>query len=162
MFIVGLTAFRLMGSQAVGRLTDFDLVVAIAIGALIAKPLSDPDLNLWISVVAILALVIAQIVFSWLSLKSIAFERIVAGKPIKVIENGSIIMKGLHKARLSKNELNEELRVKGFKSPQKSNRYFWNPMVRSVCSRNQTRSCQAKIMFNTFAILYKIQKNRRK
>ena len=127
MFIVGLTAFRIMGSQAVGRLTDFDLVVAIAIGSLIANPLSDPDLNLWISVVAILALVIAQIVFSWLSLKSIAFERIVAGKPIKVIENGSIIMKGLRKARLSKNELNEELRVKGFKSPSEVQQVFLEP-----------------------------------
>ncbi|WP_227935402.1 hypothetical protein [Alkalihalobacillus deserti] len=80
MFAVGLTAFRIMGSQAVGRLTDFDLVVAIAIGALIAKPLSDPDLNPWISVDAILALVIAQIVFSWLSLKSLVFERIIAKK----------------------------------------------------------------------------------
>jgi uncharacterized membrane protein YcaP (DUF421 family) len=87
MFVVGLTAFRIMGSQDVGRLTDFDLVVAISIGALIAKPLSDPDLNPWISVVAILALVIAQIVFSWLSLKCIVFERIIAGKPIKVVEN---------------------------------------------------------------------------
>ncbi len=117
MFVVGLTAFRFMGSQAVGRLTDFDLVIAIAIGALIAKPLSDPDLNPWISVVAIFALVIAQIVISLLSLKSITFERIIAGRPIKVVENGLIIMSGLRKARLSKNELSEELRVKGFQSP---------------------------------------------
>jgi uncharacterized membrane protein YcaP (DUF421 family) len=117
MFIVGLTAFRLMGSQAVGRLTDFDLVIAIAIGALIAKPLSDPELNPWISVVAIFALVIAQIVFSWLSLKSTAFERIISGKPIKLVENGSIIMNGLRKARISKNELSEELRINGYQSP---------------------------------------------
>ncbi len=93
MFLVGLTAFRIMGSQAVGRLTDFDLVIVIAIGALIAKPLADPELNPLISIVAISALVIAQIVISWLSLKSIFFERIVTGKTIKVIENGAIIMK---------------------------------------------------------------------
>ncbi|WP_332631582.1 DUF421 domain-containing protein [Halalkalibacter flavus] len=116
MFVIGLTAFRFMGSQAVSRLTDFDLVVAIAIGALIAKPLADPELNPWIAAIAIFALVIAQIVISWLSLKSIIFERIVSGKPIKVIENGSFVMNGLRKARVSKNELNEELRVKGYKS----------------------------------------------
>jgi uncharacterized membrane protein YcaP (DUF421 family) len=127
MFVVGLTAFRLMGSQAVGRLTDFDLVIAIAIGALIAKPLSDPKLNIWISVVAIFALVIAQIVISWLSLKSLVFERIVSGKSIKVIENGAIIMNGLRKARISKNELSEELRVKGFQSPAEVQQMILEP-----------------------------------
>ncbi len=127
MFAVGLTAFRLMGSQAVGRLTDFDLVVAIAIGALIAKPLSDPDLNPWISVVAIFALVIAQIIISWLSLKSTVFESFIAGKTIKVIENGSIIMNGLRKARISKNELSEELRVNGFRSPSEVQHGFLEP-----------------------------------
>jgi uncharacterized membrane protein YcaP (DUF421 family) len=127
MFVAGLTAFRLMGSQAVGRLTDFDLVVAIAIGALIAKPLADPDLNPWISIVAISALVSAQIIISWLSLKSTAFERMITGKTIKVIENGSIIMNGLRKARLSKKELNEELRVNGFHSPSEIQQGFLEP-----------------------------------
>jgi uncharacterized membrane protein YcaP (DUF421 family) len=127
MFIVGLTAFRLMGSQAVGRLTDFDLVIAIAIGALIAKPLSDPELNPWISVVAIFALVIAQIVISWLSLKSTAFERIISGKPIKLVENGSIIMNGLRKARISKNELSEELRINGYQSPSEVQQVILEP-----------------------------------
>ncbi|MGO4886783.1 DUF421 domain-containing protein [Anaerobacillus sp. MEB173] len=115
-FVVGLVAFRVMGSQAVGRLTDFDLVVAIAIGALIAKPLSDPELNPWISIVAIFALVIAQILMSWLSLKSKRFESIVQGTPIKLVKNGLFILNGLRKARISKSELEEELRVKGYKS----------------------------------------------
>ncbi|MCL7745836.1 DUF421 domain-containing protein [Halalkalibacter alkaliphilus] len=127
LFVVGLTAFRFMGSQAVSRLTDFDLVVAIAIGALIAKPLADPELNPWIAIVAIFALVIAQIVISWLSLKSTVFERIISGKPIKIIENGLIVMNGLRKARISKNELNEELRVKGFKSPSEVQQVIIEP-----------------------------------
>lgn len=127
LFAVGLTAFRIMGSQAVGRLTDFDLVVAIAIGALIAKPLSDPELNPWISVVAISALVIAQIIMSWLSLKSTVFERIVKGNPIQLVKNGSIIMNGLRKARISKSEVEEELRTKGFKSFSELDEVFIEP-----------------------------------
>lgn len=117
MFILGLVAFRVMGSQAVGRLTDFDLVVAIAIGALIAKPLSDPNLNVWFSVIAIIALVLAQIALSYLTLKNRFIEKIVQGNPIKLIENGSILLWGLRRARISKTDLEEELRTKGINSP---------------------------------------------
>ncbi|OIJ19455.1 hypothetical protein BKP45_13505 [Anaerobacillus alkalidiazotrophicus] len=127
MFVVGLTAFRIMGSQAVGRLTDFDLVVAIAIGALIAKPLSDPELNPLISVVAISALVIAQLVLSVLSMKSSLFEKIVQGSPIKLIENGTIILSGLRKARISKNELMEELRIAGYSSASEVKKAYLEP-----------------------------------
>ncbi|WP_209125256.1 DUF421 domain-containing protein [Alkalihalobacillus sp. BA299] len=116
LFTVGLVAFRVMGSQAVGRLTDFDLVVAIAIGALIAKPLSDPELDVWISIVAIVALVLAQITLSLLSLKNSTFEKIVQGSPIQLVKKGKLLMNGLRKARISKNELDEELRAKGFQS----------------------------------------------
>ncbi|WP_372459083.1 YetF domain-containing protein [Alkalihalobacillus deserti] len=36
-------------------------------------------------------------------------------------------MKGLRKARLSKNELTEELRVKGFRSPSEVQQVFLEP-----------------------------------
>lgn len=64
MFIIGLTAFRVMGSQSVGRLTDFDLVVVIAIGALVGDALADPELNPLIIIVAIGGLVLAQVITS--------------------------------------------------------------------------------------------------
>ncbi len=119
LFALGLFAFRIMGSQAVGRLTDFDLVVAIAIGSLIAIPLSDPNLNVWISVVGIVALVLTQITLSYLTLKSRLIETIVQGTPIKLIENGSILIRGLRRARISKTDLEEELRTKGYNTTTK-------------------------------------------
>lgn len=71
MFVVGLIAFRIMGSQTVGRLTDFDLVVVIAIGALIGDALADPELNALIIIVAIAGLVLAQVITSMLAMKSL-------------------------------------------------------------------------------------------
>lgn len=127
MFIVGLTAFRLMGSQAVGRLTDFDLVVVIAIGALIGAPLADPDLKLSIPIVAILGLVIAQMITSWLTIKSPFFEQIIVGKPIKLIKHGKVLLNGLRKARITKNDLTQELRVKGLHSMVDIERAYMEP-----------------------------------
>lgn len=113
MFIVGLIAFRIMGSQTVGRLTDFDLVVVIAIGALVGDALADPELNPLIIIVAIGGLVLAQVITSLLAMRSPFFEKIVMGSPIKLIDKGKILMNGLRRARMTKNNLSQELRVKG-------------------------------------------------
>ncbi|MDQ6422939.1 DUF421 domain-containing protein [Paenibacillus sp. LHD-117] len=113
MFVVGLAAFRVMGSQSVGRLTDFDLVVVIAIGAIIGDGLADPELDFWILFVAIAGLVLMQIAASILAMKSPVVEKIVMGSPIRLVERGKLLMNGLRRARITRNNLEQELRVKG-------------------------------------------------
>lgn len=115
MFVIGLVAFRLMGSQSVGRLTDFDLVVVIAIGAIIGDGLADPELKLGVLIGSVAGLVLLQISASWLSMKSQWVEKLVMGSPIKLIDKGKLLMKGLRRARITKNNLEQELRVKGLK-----------------------------------------------
>ncbi|MCU6708581.1 DUF421 domain-containing protein [Paenibacillus sp. J5C_2022] len=113
MFAIGLVAFRLMGSQSVGRLTDFDLVVVIAIGAIIGDGLADPELKLGVLIASVAGLVFLQITASWLSMKSQWVEKLVMGSPIKLIDKGKLLMNGLRRARITKNNLEQELRVKG-------------------------------------------------
>lgn len=127
MFAVGLLAFRVMGSQSVGRLTDFDLVVVIAIGAIIGDGLADPELNLFILIAAIAGLVMMQLTVSMLAMKSAFVEKIVMGSPIKLIENGKMLLNGLRKARISKNNLDQELRVKGLTSLDQIEQAFMEP-----------------------------------
>ncbi len=113
LFLIGLSAFRMMGSQSVGRLTDFDLVVVIAIGAIIGDGLADPELNFWLLSAAIAGLVALQISASLLAMKSPFVEKLVMGSPIKLIDKGRILANGLRKARITRNNLIQELRVKG-------------------------------------------------
>ena len=116
MFVTGIIAFRIMGSQAVGQLTDFDLVVVIAIGALMGAPLIDQNINPLLAITAISGFVIAQILFSFLSLKSRKMEDLIKGNPIPLINNGKMIKNGLLKARMTKRNLEQELRIRGFSS----------------------------------------------
>ncbi len=127
MFAVGLVAFRIMGSQTVGRLTDFDLVVVIAIGALIGDALADPELNIYVVIAAIAGLVSIQIVTSLLAMKSPLIEKIVMGSPIKLVDNGKILIHGLRRARLTKNNLEQELRVKGLETVHDIKQAFIEP-----------------------------------
>lgn len=127
LFVVGLLAFRIMGSQSVGRLTDFDLVVVIAIGAIIGDGLADPELNVFILIAAIAGLVLMQILASVLAMKSTLIEKLVMGSPIKLIENGKILLNGLRRARITKNNLDQELRVKGLTSLEQVEQAFMEP-----------------------------------
>lgn len=127
LFVVGLLAFRVMGSQSVGRLTDFDLVVVIAIGAIIGDGLADPELNVFILTAAIAGLVLMQILASVLAMKSPLIEKLVMGSPIKLIENGKILINGLRRARITKNNLDQELRVKGLTSLEQVEQAFMEP-----------------------------------
>ncbi|MDE5412802.1 DUF421 domain-containing protein [Alkalihalobacterium chitinilyticum] len=127
MFSVGITAFRLMGSQAVGEMTDFDLVVVIAIGALMGAPLVDPSIHPLTSIIAISGFVVAQIVFSFLSLKSDRFEVLIMGRPIQIIRNGKVLMSGLKKARMTTKNLDQELRIKGIETAEKVKDGFLEP-----------------------------------
>ncbi|WP_216827820.1 DUF421 domain-containing protein [Alkalihalobacterium elongatum] len=127
MFSVGITAFRLMGSQAVGEMTDFDLVVVIAIGSLMGAPLVDPSIHPLMSIVAISGFVAAQVIFSFLSLKSKRFEELIMGRPIHIIRNGKVLMNGLKKARMTTNNLDQELRIKGIETVEKVKDGFLEP-----------------------------------
>ncbi|CAM3981850.1 DUF421 domain-containing protein [Paenibacillus alkaliterrae] len=138
MFAVGLLAFRVMGSQTVGRLTDFDLVVVIAIGAIIGDGLADPELNLFILIAAIAGLVMMQLIISMLAMKSTVVEKIVMGSPIKLIENGKLLLNGLRKARITKNNLDQELRTKGLSSLDQIEQAFMEPNGKlSVIEKNK-------------------------
>lgn len=127
LFAVGLAAFRIMGNQTVGRLTDFDLVVVIAIGAIIGDGLADPELNPFILIAAIAGLVLMQLLASVLAMKSNFIEKLVIGSPIKLIENGKILMSGLRRARITKNNLDQELRVKGLTNFEQIEQAFMEP-----------------------------------
>ncbi|KRE48114.1 hypothetical protein ASG81_07255 [Paenibacillus sp. Soil522] len=110
-----------------GRLTDFDLVIVIAIGAIIGDGLADPELNLFILIAAIAGLVLMQLLVSVLAMKSKFIEKLVSGSPIKLIENGKILMNGLRRARITKNNLDQELRVKGLTGFEQIEQAFMEP-----------------------------------
>ncbi|WP_025027593.1 DUF421 domain-containing protein [Caldalkalibacillus mannanilyticus] len=103
------------------------MIIVIAIGALIGAPLVDDELSPLKAIVAIIGLVIAQMIASWLALKSKFMEMLIMGKPIQLIDQGRILMKGLRKARLTKNDLIQELRIKGVKSIEEVEKAYLEP-----------------------------------
>lgn len=103
---------RLMGKKQIAHLTFFDYVVGISIGS-IAGALSVEKNISWID--GITSMVIWSLFplgFSFWAAHSMWARRLLDGTPTILIQNGKIVEKNLVKAKLTINDLLEELRIK--------------------------------------------------
>jgi Predicted membrane protein len=101
-----------MGKRQIGQLQPFELAIAIMISELAAVPMQNTGIPLLNGIIPILTLLLAQLLISFLSLKSIKARAIICGKPSILIENGKIMENELHKEMYTLNDLLEQLRIK--------------------------------------------------
>jgi uncharacterized membrane protein YcaP (DUF421 family) len=101
---------KVLGQRAISQLRLLDFVIALVIGNVIAHPLSDENLGLEGSVITTIVLVILYSSGIFMVLKWPRFRRLLTSKPIILIQDGKILIKGLNKAKISIDVLLEELR----------------------------------------------------
>ena len=106
-----LVVMRLMGKREIGNLSPIDLVVTIMIAdaAIIAVEEQKP---LLIGMIPVLTLVLAEIILSYLSLKSIWLRNLINGRPTIIIEQGEINQRQMRLLRYNINDLLSQLREK--------------------------------------------------
>ena len=83
-------AYKIMGKREVGELGVFDFIISMLISQLIAICIENYKDPIWFVIVPTLILVLFQIVFSFLSLKSNKFRDILDGKESVIISNGKL------------------------------------------------------------------------
>lgn len=105
--------YRIMGKKEVGKLGIVDLIVSILIAELAALSIEQYDGSILTSVIPILCLVIVQIIFGYLGLKSDKLRKILDGKPCVIIKNGKLNFKEMVKLRYSLDDLVSQLREQG-------------------------------------------------
>ncbi|MFO7153791.1 MAG: DUF421 domain-containing protein [Caldicoprobacter oshimai] len=112
LYAVVVTGVRIMGKRQVGELQPFELVVTIMIAELASVPMQDTSIPLLNGIISILALLLAEVVISYITLKSERARTILCGSPSIVIQNGKIVQKELARLRYNVNDLLEQLREK--------------------------------------------------
>ena len=111
-YVVVNIAMRCMGKRQVGELSTSEVIVAFLISEVASAPIGNPEVSVWMNIVAIFVLVAMEFLYSYLSIKWPFFMTLTQGRPTIIIENGKILEKALLKNRLTISELNEELRMK--------------------------------------------------
>lgn len=109
-------AYKIMGKREVGELGVFDFIISMLISQLIAICIENYKDPIWFVIVPTLILVLFQIVFSFLSLKSNKFRDILDGKESVIISDGKLNFSEMKKQKYNLNDLLLQLRDKGIRT----------------------------------------------
>ena len=104
--------YRIMGKREVGQLGVIDLIVSILIAELVAISIENYKDQIYLTIVPISILVILEVLFAYLSVKSNTFRTILDGKPSIIICNGNINYSEMVKQRYTLDDLLISLRDK--------------------------------------------------
>ncbi len=108
--------FRLMGKREIGQLSIQDLVISIIMSELVAMSIENREDSMFLTIIPVVILVLFEILFSYISLKSNKFRNILEGKPSLIISQGKINFNEMVKERYTLDDLLLELRNKGIKN----------------------------------------------
>ena len=109
-------SYKIMGKREVGELGVFDFIISMLISQLIAICIENYKDPIWFVIVPTLILVLFQIVFAFLSLKSNKFRDILDGKESVIISNGKLNFSEMKKQKYNLNDLLLQLRDKGIRT----------------------------------------------
>lgn len=126
-FFCLLAVAKLLGQRCISQLRLFDLAITLVIGNIIAHPLSDEKLGLEGSIITTLVLVILYLGGLFIILKFPSLRKFINNSPITIIQNGEILYKELKKAKISIDELLEELREEKVDDVKKVALATWEP-----------------------------------
>lgn len=116
LYAIIIIIFRVMGKREIGELSILDLVVFIMIAEMAVTAIERPEDKLFHSILPMLILMIVQVMFAVISLKSKRFRDIVEGKPIVIINKGKIDEKEMRKQRYNFDDLLLQLREKNIRN----------------------------------------------
>lgn len=111
LYITVILSLRIMGKRQIGELQPSELVVAIMISDVATVPMESMDIPLLSGIIPVLTLLFAEVLSSFLCIKSRACRKFVIGEPSVVIYNGVICEKELLRQRFNLSDLLEELRL---------------------------------------------------
>jgi uncharacterized membrane protein YcaP (DUF421 family) len=112
LYILILVIFRVMGKREIGELSILDLVVFIMIAEMAVVGIEDTKDPITHTIFPMFLLMLIQILFAVISLKSKRFRDLVDGKPTMIIKQGKIDEKAMRKQRYNFDDLLMQLREK--------------------------------------------------
>lgn len=112
-YLVIIACLRVMGKRQLGELQPSEFVIAILVSNIATLSIEDTDIPLMGAVVPIITLMSAEVILSYITLKSGKAQVIVTGNPVVIIRNGEIDQQSMRDLRFSIEDLMSQLRING-------------------------------------------------
>lgn len=116
MFAILYALLRLLGKRELGQMTPFEFVVLVVMGDLIQQGVTQTDFSLTGATLAIVTFAFWGLVLSWISYVFPRLEPILDGQARVLICNGKLVEANLRRDRMTRREVESEMRLAGISS----------------------------------------------
>ena len=113
LYLLLILVVRVMGKRQIGQMEPTEFVVTMLLANLAAVPMQDNGIPLASGLVPMLTVLGISLILSALAYQSIRMRRLLCGKPVILVENGTICQRTLARTRIHLDELTEHLREQG-------------------------------------------------
>ena len=117
-YLILITAMRLMGKRQIGELEVSDLVTTILISEIASLPLTNTSIPISHAIVPTVTLLTLEVISAFLIAKFPRVKNLLTARPSILIKKGHFCKKAMIDARISPDELIGELRQQGVTSPE--------------------------------------------
>lgn len=107
---------RLMGKRQIGELQMTEFISAILLSEIAALPLTDRDIPLLYGILPLCVIGSFEVILALLCRKYAPIRHLLEGKPIELVHAGQYIEQNLTKTRISREEIDAQIRNNGFAS----------------------------------------------
>ncbi len=110
MFLIALVLIRFSGKRAFAKKSPFDNVIAIMLGAVLARGVVGAS-PFFSTVAAAAIMIIVHRIVAWSSFKNNMINDVVKGENILLYKDGKILWHNMEKTTISKSDLMQSLRL---------------------------------------------------
>jgi uncharacterized membrane protein YcaP (DUF421 family) len=111
-----LIILRLTGKRQFGQLAPFDLVLLLVLSNAVQNSMNAGDNSLTAGLISAVTLIACNSLMAYLTAKSKRFERLIEGRPVILVHNGTVDHAAMAKEEISQHELMTALRGGGLAS----------------------------------------------
>src|SRR5512143_3984884 len=108
-----LVALRVAGRRELAQMTSFDLILLLVISNAVQNSMNAGDNSLTGGLVSAMTLVALNWLVAWGTWRWRPFEKLVEGKPVRVVTDGKVHVGALRRELLTLSELRSALRKQG-------------------------------------------------
>ena len=112
LYIIIIFAVRMMGKRQISEMQTSELVITLLMSNIASIPMQDTEQSMLSGIIPMMVLLVCEIFISYLMLKKSGIRRLICGKPVIVINDGTVDQQAMKELRISTEDLYEQLRQK--------------------------------------------------
>ena len=122
-----LAMVRLMGKRQIGELQMTEFISAVMLSEAAVFPITDRDIPLLYGLLPLVVISSIEVILALLCRKYTPVRHLLEGKPILLVENGQYKEENLTRTRISREEVDSQIRVFGLENVSQVDKVILEP-----------------------------------